>query len=704
MPHNGGRSQINFNFLGNGSFPFLNLLKTPSAQWTLADNFGYPAPDTLDANGYPTSISHGGVKVSIFVPTQTTRPGRYAVTWDSAGGTTTIIVQGFPVSGETGSKSTTSSTGRYEFLPSNATTNNFQIGVATTGVSNMKLFHVDDETLINQGKMFGQKFLEIMRQGNCGVFRFLNWQQANQSNVTTWATRKPVDYVYYADEWRSSLYATPSGSPMTNVGNDYSITFGSGGPTDKQTLHVNFNADPTVVSATVTYTSGTPGTVNSVAHPFVNGDPVGLQETSSEPPLLFRSVNYYVVNATANTFQLALTPGGSAIAIGSGGAGTHTVVRLCTISLNGTGAVPIKDPNGFPNTGFSRLAFSLFTSYGTMTYDADLNSWLLYGASPTGIFGLNNAVPIEVLFQLAVELGAHPWFVSPRFVLDPMTDWTARIAAYCIANAPSWMVPRFESVNEITFNSSAGFSTSYAWSKAFAHWGVQFDPVNWQGKISSTLGQALNAAYGGAIDGTRYWAIAGVQTASFTSPGGGSMAAVLSSTKYVAQAAAPQSGYVKEAASNWLTHVCGANYWSPSVYNTATETTLAAAYAGGDLTAAVTYANYSNSQPVSGFNLAYVKRQFQNIYDWAHGVTNRNGYTIRTTCYEGGYSPDINVGETLAKTNLRIASKNVADMSGLFLLEKTRWLVTRMTQWRGTSRRPGSATTAATGPSRCSTT
>lgn len=674
MPHNGGLSQLNFNFLGNtGSWPFLNLQKNPTAQWTFVDNQGYPAPDTLDANGYPTSISHGGVYKSVPTPTQAQRPGRIAVTWDSVG-TTTVIVQGFPLSGATGSKTTSAATGRYEFLPTDATTSIFQIGIATVGVSNMKVFHIDDETLINQGKIYGQKFLEVLRQGNCGVVRFLNWQLANTSNVTTANTRKPFDYVYWsADEWRSSLYATPASSPMTNVGNDYSITFGSGGPTDKQTLHINFNAAPTLIAATVTYTSGNPGTVNAVGHPFVNGDPVGLRETASEPTLIWHGENYYVVNAAANTFQLARAPGGPAIAIGTGGSGTHTVIRLCTINLNGTGAVPIRnldgDSIGSP-VSISPTNSGGFTCYGTIVYDADFPAWLLYGAADgtllPAVGGISNGMPIEAMFQLAVELGAHPWFCSPRFVLDPMTDWTTWLVNYCKANRPSWMIPRFESVNEITFNSAAGFSTRYAWNKSFLHWAVQFDAKNWQGKISSTLGQAVNAAWGGAVDGVECWAIAGIQTVAFSVAGGGS-SAVLGSTLYLSQAAPAQSGYVKEAASNWLTHVCGANYFSPSIYNTATETTLAAAYAGGDLSAATTYADYCNAAAAAGFDLAQLRIYWSNLYAWAQSFTNRDGFEIRMTAYEGGYSPDVNVGESSNVRNLRLASKHVADMYQLII-------------------------------------
>src|ERR1700754_1718324 len=58
---NGGRSQVNLNFLQiGGDFPFLNCLKTAQS-WTFIDNSGPADPSALDRDGYPTSISHGGV-------------------------------------------------------------------------------------------------------------------------------------------------------------------------------------------------------------------------------------------------------------------------------------------------------------------------------------------------------------------------------------------------------------------------------------------------------------------------------------------------------------------------------------------------------------------------------------------------------------------------------------------------------------------
>src|SRR5882757_6147486 len=72
---NGGRSQVNLNFLQiGGDYPFLNCLKN-GQRWSYIDNSGPPAPSELDSDGYPLAISHYGVVTVFFVPTQAQRPG-----------------------------------------------------------------------------------------------------------------------------------------------------------------------------------------------------------------------------------------------------------------------------------------------------------------------------------------------------------------------------------------------------------------------------------------------------------------------------------------------------------------------------------------------------------------------------------------------------------------------------------------------------
>src|SRR5207248_252268 len=134
--------------------------------------------------------------------------------------------------------------------------------------------------------------------------------------------------------------------------------------------------------------------------------------------------------------------------------------------------------------------------------------------------------------------------------IDPATDYMPSLAAYCRANGPAWMIPRFEGPNEL-WNTASGFNqTGYAAAKAVAYgWGS--DTHNWYGKAMSVLGQIVSTAYSG--DRTRYQVLCGVQTVlASTMSGAKSCDPRLQSTKYVSQTAPAQAPYTKTPAKNWV--------------------------------------------------------------------------------------------------------------------------------------------------------
>jgi hypothetical protein len=94
------------------------------------------------------------------------------------------------------------------------------------------------------------------------VIRFMDWPPANTTNQTTWATRKPVDYVFYSGaEYRLSMWA----GETTNVGDAYTAPLtpsGWVGLVDKATVIVKFNASASGDSATLTV-AGTTKTIRN---------------------------------------------------------------------------------------------------------------------------------------------------------------------------------------------------------------------------------------------------------------------------------------------------------------------------------------------------------------------------------------------------------------------------------------------------------
>ena len=446
-------------------------------------------------------------------------------------------------------------------------------------VDALQVFHVNDEAPLNAGEVFGVRFKQRLIEANFGVIRFLNWQAGNSTNVTTWATRKPISYVFYAgEEYRVGLYA----GLTTNSGSAYSANLAGFTLVDKATVTVKVNA------------------------------------SNSGP---------------------------------------------CTLNVSGTGNINILDAFCLPLSagGNSYPVGGTWQSIATLVYDATLKAWIKQGGDVArGSMGLANGCPPELMIRLCAEVGAHPYFVTPALAIDPVTDYMPSLAAYCRANGPAWMIPRFEGPNEL-WNFANGFlSTGFANAKATAYgWGSDYH--NWYGKVMSVLGQAISIVYAG--DRSRYQVLAGVQTATGIATGETAASdGRLASTKYLAQTAPPQAPYTKTPASQWVTHVCCAQYFTPSDYGTAQEQVYANAYAAAEgnpsqqMEIATAYANTVNSgsgpYTIPKFAIAYA-----NWKVWALK------FGIKKMCgYEGGYSPDYDAGGTSKIDKFRGASKQAASL------------------------------------------
>lgn len=278
----------------------------------------------------------------------------------------------------------------------------------------------------------------------------------------------------------------------------------------------------------------------------------------------------------------------------------------CNLNVGGTGAIPIYS---FGCTPVSGSALPVANSYAFLFYDAKMNAWIKNGGDTTGngdVY-IKSGVPYELYLQLCAEVGADPHFCIPHYALSPMTDLVPSLVAYIIANMPSWMKPTFEPSNEV-WNPSFGFSQiNYANVLAtllgYGSGSTQFHA--WYGQVASTLGQAVATAYGitraNVKTQTKYRVGIAVQTAGggMNADGTGIQQERFLSGQYTGSAAAAQSGYVKDAAYLWATHAVWANYMLPAYWNTDTETTMAAAYAG--ISAAVN---------VSGTSLTIVQNTF----------------------------------------------------------------------------------------------
>jgi hypothetical protein len=71
-----------------------------------------------------------------------------------------------------------------------------------------------------------------------------------------------------------------------------------------------------------TYASG--NAFSSVGHGMSDGDKIQVSTTGTLPTNLSASTDYYVINASDDTFELSTSKGGSAVTISGAGSGTHT--------------------------------------------------------------------------------------------------------------------------------------------------------------------------------------------------------------------------------------------------------------------------------------------------------------------------------------------------------------------------------------------
>jgi hypothetical protein len=624
---NGGKSTGQSTLPWQGDYPFVNLHNSTGSTWEIGFDSSFAngqelPPSLMDSNGFPTDVASvaSDWSLPLTVPLSSSKAATalhpFVTTWE---GQTTINISFINVTGGSGAPVFDSGSGKYfgrlEWYPNYVTdprngainsANGLAIHIARNGITtgsyiaNLKTFFKDYESTVTAGKYFSPQYVSVLQTAKFGRYRFMDWLLTNGSNVTTWASRKQLTYHSWdTDDYRPSLY----GGITTNSGNDYTLSlpgsyvwtnpvqgnYTGGAPVDKMTVQFGFNADATFISnnerSSLTITSFSPLTFNWPSCPLANGNPVGLCRIPGVGGNFITGFsegkNYYVVGLSGNTFNLAVTPGGSALSsTDTSSFNNNMVVVTPTLNIGTGGAIQIRSLSGVPlnsagvmPTGGSLTGTVKRVFWATATFDADLNAWLMQGGSSgTGSAGISNWVPPEVCLQLCADIGMHPYFSIPAMTVDPMTDYPKSLMQMC-KNGPSWMIPQFENGNEVWNNITV--ITNYAYSKSFAHWptysGGNSNADAWYGKALSTVGQDAAAVFGIGNLGVTYEVVCGGQYV----PPGFKPNERIQSTTYVAQAAAPQSGYLKTAANPYVSSMLSAAYIYPSTRGFAAELQLA---------------------------------------------------------------------------------------------------------------------------------
>lgn len=153
-----------------------------------------------------------------------------------------------------------------------------------------------------------------------------------------------------------------------------------------------------VSTGTITISNASPAVCTLNSHGLLDNDTITLTTTGSLPTGLSTGVTYYVVNKAANTFQLSLTRGGTAINTSSNGSGTHTFTVVIAQPQYATqspaGIIYISDNNRtiFKQTSANGSTFKTLAGNA----DQDINGLQFWNNYLFTLGGATTAAKIEV--------------------------------------------------------------------------------------------------------------------------------------------------------------------------------------------------------------------------------------------------------------------------------------------------------------------
>lgn len=613
--HNGGRTQIGLNFFSvAGSCEVLNLFK--GAQSWFGSNVLFP--DNADSNGYPSSSVT--VNTIVYFPSQSERSGTYKATWSGSASVT-------PTGGTATINSGSASVSGYTFTPNTPRVQFQIIGTPT----DLKMYFVSYESRVNAGEIWDPDFLAILAELKPGIIRAGDWLPMNTSNLSTWALRKPTGYYTWRDaEFRSSLYVGATGYVLNGSSNDYSVNIG-GTPSDKQTLIVKFNASSAGATNTFSIDNGT--TKLPILRPY------GDATVSSGRWPVANKLATLVFDSTLNGWLKFGGDGQDSDQGVNSGVPVEMIIDLCaTVGAHPHFPMPyltcdpiqdyasslatyIRD-NGpswmiptfeGPNETWNSLFYS--TSYGkakqavrngnadgTVSYSAIGLTWTGSGASGSSTITIGaHSLPIGAHVNVASFGGVFGFSTSAYVTAVTATE-------VIVDRAPT----------SGTYTSGGTVSGVYVTNTT--------EYNDWYGQVCADIGREVSGIYGD--DRGRYRMACGVQTESTTS----SQNQRMSSRSYVLR-----SADATNAASDWITHVCVANYVRPTRYNTIQELldgyAYTVTYSGNYVQQLATAAAYQDTlaASISGAVSGY----YSGWKTWAQGFG-----VNKILGYEGGYNTD----------------------------------------------------------------
>lgn len=246
--------------------------------------------------------------------------------------------------------------------------------------------------------------------------------QADNVLFSTQGTRLKREGISYDWDDLNIVTASRSSSAATRtittngykwtLGETFRITGMGASDYNSGTATATVTAVSSTNTSTVTITNASPGVVTWVAHGLSNGDVVKFTTTGALPTPLEAEVPYYVLNAATDTFQLALTSGGSAINTSSAGSGTHTAREALenVISYTFSGADTLNESTTADTSGTITLLTNIV---------AVLDYW--YGATDTRTQKIMAFSSMGRLYEVDPTTGARTQIedIGTQYVVSP---------------------------------------------------------------------------------------------------------------------------------------------------------------------------------------------------------------------------------------------------------------------------------------------
>ena len=217
----------------------------------------------------------------------------------------------------------------------------------------------------------------------------------SQQPLTPWVRNPswPACEANAGDNRVRGLYAVwPSGGNFIamTVAGAYTVDYGDGTTTNytsgsQANYEISYSASSLVgTEAPVTFTDST-DTVNRTAHGYTNGMQVQFFNIATTTGIV-NGQFYYVINATANTFQISATLGGSALPLTNDGTGQLLPYRIATVTITPQSGNNLTNINLFVKHNQSSLSSGYSTGWLDLAIASPNITNLTIGSTATTIF------------------------------------------------------------------------------------------------------------------------------------------------------------------------------------------------------------------------------------------------------------------------------------------------------------------------------